>query len=375
MLQLIIALLIATTIPVVVLVAINRLNLYSTGSFVFVLMCFGAGTVGTLVASRANPWLGGILQADYLRVAVLIAPIVEECLKGAFLFFVFRSPRFAYFVDGAIYGFAAGIGFAISENFLYLMGQPDIALNLSIARVLSTNLMHATTTSLVGTTLGLARFEKRLSAFVYGLSGLLIAVVIHVAFNRLAITWSDHPLLVLYAAAAGFAGVGLVYGVIKLGLNQARGWMHEILGRAVDRVTSGENALVNRLPDVDKLLAPFQEMFGQAKAEQVKKLLVLQSQLGIQRKTLESLSEASVRAGVERQVQATQAEMDRLRREVGAYAMLYVRNVFPPETPLWDRLETLAQERLSKRAGESHAGIWARLGTVEAQARETEESE
>jgi len=48
------------------------------------------------------------------------APIVEEVFKSLILLYLVRRANTTFFVDGAVYGFAAGIGFAIAENMLYL---------------------------------------------------------------------------------------------------------------------------------------------------------------------------------------------------------------------------------------------------------------
>ena len=56
---------------------------------------------------------------------------------------------------GAIYGFGVGIGFAVAENIFYLSNDAQGAgPMLAISRVLSTSLMHATASSLVGISLG-----------------------------------------------------------------------------------------------------------------------------------------------------------------------------------------------------------------------------
>ena len=42
-------------------------------------------------------------------------------------------------IDGAVYGFAVGTGFAMAENLLYVSGTPDRALGIALARVLLTD--------------------------------------------------------------------------------------------------------------------------------------------------------------------------------------------------------------------------------------------
>ena len=61
-----------------------------------------------------------------------------------------QPSTFRYFVDGAVYGIAAGIGFALSENlFIYIPDAGEAALGAAISRTLSTVMMHAATSGIV----------------------------------------------------------------------------------------------------------------------------------------------------------------------------------------------------------------------------------
>ena len=103
------------------------------------------------------------------------------------MYFIQR-PRFRYIVDGAVYGFAAGIGFAVRENFFYLNGltTEDAALGLAISRVLSASLMHATASSMVGIAFGrLRRSQGRWAQrAIWPLSGIIVAIIIHLIYNN-----------------------------------------------------------------------------------------------------------------------------------------------------------------------------------------------
>ena len=82
-----------------------------------------------------------------------------------------RRPKFTYFVDGAIYGFAIGIGFAVFENYEYIAGS-SAALNTAIGRVISTNLIHATASAIIGIAFGLARFQHTTGRWPVGHPGI-----------------------------------------------------------------------------------------------------------------------------------------------------------------------------------------------------------
>lgn len=358
------ALLIAILIPALVLYWMRTLDLYRTGEFRLLLACFGGGLLGFGLAYwvNRNLILNGVVSS--LNVVRFSAPIAEEILKALILFLVVRSRRFTYFVDGALYGFAAGVGFAIVENIEYILGSPGAALGIAVTRVLSTNLMHASATAVIGVSFGLARFERGGRRALLVLGGFALAMVLHMLFNNLVTRLSSPLILLLCAVAIGMGGAGFVVATIRRGLREEKGWIEEKLGMA-DRVTSAEAASVQRLDQLKTMLKPLVQRFGPAKADQMEQLLLLQARLGILRKTIEKLSDERMRKGVEAQAAEAYQQMEALRRSLGPYVMFYVRNIFPEEiSPVWQRLENVLAEKAASRArGEAPAvNVWATLG-------------
>lgn len=371
-----IALLIATVVPLIFLYVIRSLDLYGTGSFRTVALCFVWGGVAFGLAYYVNTALlrSGIVP-DFQTLSRYAAPFTEEILKALVLLYLVRRPSFTYFVDGAIYGFAAGIGFAVFENYSYLLNSPGAnELGTALGRVLSTNLMHATASALVGVALGLSRFERLRGSALYIAGGFAFAVALHMGFNALVNTVQSGALL-LYAGAMGFLGALLIGWLIQRGLAESRRWIEEKLGDA-DRVTRGEANVVQRLADAHEVLAPVTAMFGEKKGEQIEEFLVLQARLGILRKTLDKLSDERLRRATEMQIGQLQGEMDAARRAVGHYCMLSLRTLIPEEaSPLWGRLEAQMQERLAAPRPAGGASMWATLGqrTANAKAEASEE--
>jgi RsiW-degrading membrane proteinase PrsW (M82 family) len=368
----VIALIVAAIIPLAFLYGINRLDFYRTGNRQFILLSAIWGIIAYYSAAQINPALLNHNIFDLDTLVRFVAPLIEEILKGLILIYLVRQVSFKYFVDGAIYGFAAGIGFAIFENFEYVLGHQDIALSLAISRVLSTNLIHATGSALIGTAIGLARFDKSLlRRTLYLLTGLGLAYAVHSGFNNLV---NDGAAL-LFAIAAGFGGAGIIYMVIQRGLKEEAAWIKEKLGME-DGVTKNEAAIVNRFKNLNELLAPFAEKFGEEKAAQGEKFLTIQAQLGIQRKMLEKLQDEKARSAVEVQMDAQRREMDDLRRQLGSFCMLYLRGIFPESDNL---LQALMQQRITASAeankGGAATGLWTKLSGRTKQQSETEKSE
>jgi hypothetical protein len=139
-----IAFIVAALIPLSFLFVVKSFDFYQTGSAKFIVYSGAWGILSYFSAAQINP---ALVEHDVFSTDTVVrfaAPVIEEILKGLILIYLIRHPDFKYFLDGAIYGFASGIGFAIFENFEYILAHPSTALILAISRVLSTNLIHAT---------------------------------------------------------------------------------------------------------------------------------------------------------------------------------------------------------------------------------------
>ena len=363
----IVALVIATAIPLIFLYVIYALDLYKVGTFRFVLLCSVWGAIAFGLAYYWNRTLYFSHWVSRDNIIRYTAPVAEEILKGLILLYLVRKPNFTYFVDGAIFGFSAGIGFAVFENYQYVLGAPGAALGVAISRVLSTNLIHATASALIGIALGMARFRRAAGHLGLLVAGGLTAMALHSLFNNLVSRYTDEMVLI-YAAALGFGGALFIAFMIKRGLAEEKRWIEQTLGMA-DRVTGQEAAAVQKLESLEDVLAPLVKIFGQDKADQIEQFLVMQARLGILRKSLEKLSDERMKKAVERQMADLRAEMDKARRAVGAYTMLGLRNIFPEQaSPLWGRLESLIQERAAARPASGGPNLWATLGQRTTQA-------
>jgi len=137
------------------------------------LICFG---INTLLRSQFS-----IELTVYSRY---IAPFVEELMKALWIVFLIRSKKVGFMVDGAIYGFAVGAGFAFVENlyFLYTIQNPNLL--IWIIRGFGTAVMHGGTTSLFAI---LAAKSSERGLTIKGTHFLIIyvlAVALHSFFNH-----------------------------------------------------------------------------------------------------------------------------------------------------------------------------------------------
>jgi hypothetical protein len=236
-------------------------------------------------------------------------------------------------------------------------------LDVAIGRVISTNLIHATGSAIVGIAFGLARFSRGSGRTLRLLAGIILAIVLHTGFNNL-VTRVDSGLLLVYAAVVGVTGVGAIWISIQRGLAEEKAWIEETLGMS-DRVTASEAAVVHRISDVDEILKPLAMRFGEEKASQIEKFLFMQARLGILRKTLEKLQDEELLEATRQEMAQLQQEMDEARRSVGTIAMMYLRGIFPEDdSPLWGSLEGVIDRHIATQPASDDSVLWDKLGTA-----------
>jgi RsiW-degrading membrane proteinase PrsW (M82 family) len=133
----------------------------------------------------------GSAEAADLFGATVFAPLTEESLKGFAVLLVFLAFRreFDSVLDSLVYAGVAALGFAATENTLYLLGQEDVKgmLGLWFVRVVLGAWDHPFYTAWIG--LGLAATRLSKSTAVRWLApplGWGLAVLAHAIHNGLA---------------------------------------------------------------------------------------------------------------------------------------------------------------------------------------------
>jgi len=122
----------------------------------------------------------------------IVAPIVEEFLKGlavAIVFFMFYK-EFDSILDGIIYGAVAALGFAATENTLYIYrngyqeGGWEGLFLLVFIRVIIVGWQHPFYTAFTGIGFAVARTNKNmLVKFIAPIIGFGVAVTTHAFHN------------------------------------------------------------------------------------------------------------------------------------------------------------------------------------------------
>ncbi|AWB28676.1 PrsW family intramembrane metalloprotease [Halococcoides cellulosivorans] len=187
-----------------------------------------AGVVNSVVEGLFVAPLPDLLApiAMGLMFVLVVGPVEEGVKLLAIRVFAYRSDRFDAVVDGAVYGAAAGLGFATIENAIYIAGETGVDSPLALigsggsiafVRALA-GPGHVIYAAFAGYYLGLAKFNPDRAGPIV-LKGLLIAALIHAGYNVLV---SIVP--TLYSLVSGtppllaYAGFVLVYDGIFVAL-------------------------------------------------------------------------------------------------------------------------------------------------------------
>lgn len=321
---------VAVAIPAFTLYLFVMLDIFGTGKVSTIGMSFVWGAVGAFGLAYVINSFFLDLGLRYATLTGFVAPLVEEPLKAAFLLYLIRSPRFRYVVDGAVYGIAVGIGFAMSENmFVYLPDAGESVLGVALSRTLSTSLVHAAASGIVGITLGRVRRMSTTRRNLVPLFGLIVAIVLHATYNNLARELEGLSLL-LIAVGMGIGGGVVIGWQIGQGLKDEKSRFTGTLGLEQDNF-GGERKAVQQLGGA-RIETVFRELSAVFSAEElngIRRLLVAQGNIGILRNNLNSPASERLRDAWREEIRELEQEVVQLRKALGPRVNLYMRRVFP----------------------------------------------
>jgi protease PrsW len=115
--------------------------------------------------------------------AFVIAALVEEACKIYVVYrIVWRRPEFDERMDGIVYASRAGLGFALVENVMYLIGEQTLSgtIQVWVMRALLAVPGHAMWTGMIGAMAARRRFDGKGLGLV---GGYLLAVAFHGAYD------------------------------------------------------------------------------------------------------------------------------------------------------------------------------------------------
>lgn len=206
-------------------------------------------TLGALVWTSVLEYSVQALTRDAalaeLTGTALLAPLVEESLKGIAIVIIFLAVPYEFdsVLDGIVYGAITALGFAATENVLYLYfsgyqeGDYGAMMTLFVLRVVLGGWGHAVYTAWTGIGLAVARLRQGWAVKLGApFLGWCVAVFLHATHNGMA---------ALLGESLGVAGLGatlivdwmgwlVALGMIIWALLRERSWMITYLREEVE---------------------------------------------------------------------------------------------------------------------------------------------
>lgn len=176
--------------------------------------------------------------AAQLATSALIAPVVEETLKGSAVLIVFLlfKPEFDSPLDGIIYAGIVALGFAATENIWYIhqLGYLQNGLaglkEMAFIRVFLVGWQHPFYTAFTGYGFGLARGAREpILRWIFPILGWTFAVIFHLIHNLFAFMTANSGSSGLLNTLWDWSGyLGLLVLILLLIAREKR-WMREHL--------------------------------------------------------------------------------------------------------------------------------------------------
>jgi RsiW-degrading membrane proteinase PrsW (M82 family) len=153
----------------------------------------GAFLLNTILGMEIYLFTGSEAATNFTTGSI-IAPFIEESLKGVAVLFVFLLFRMEFdsYIDGIVYAGIVALGFAATENvfYIYSMGYLENGLKgllfLVFVRVLLVGWQHPFYTAFTGIGFAAARLSRSLPVkFLAPAAGLFTAMIAHGTHNTL----------------------------------------------------------------------------------------------------------------------------------------------------------------------------------------------
>ncbi|WP_048146473.1 PrsW family intramembrane metalloprotease [Pyrococcus abyssi] len=178
----------------------------------------------SVLVPRWFPRIPALLPATFLYVA-LVAGIVEEPAKALAIRYAYNSGQLYGIMDGVIYGVAAGLGFAATENLLYGLGY---GLQVTIQRALLTPIGHATWSAIVGVGYGLKAEGKVFTTIPY----FTLAILLHFLWDYYAFMSTVSPVYYLMILLIFTINIVIIRWLVILGKREdmERFWWYILMG-------------------------------------------------------------------------------------------------------------------------------------------------
>jgi len=319
-------------IPVLVfLVSLVLLDSFKLVRLRSVLAAIVAGLVAAVVCFFVNGKLLDITGLPISSYSLSLSPLVEEIVKGSYIYILIRTRRIGFLVDSAIFGFAVGTGFAILENLFYLFSINFDMILIWVIRGFGTAIMHGGASAILAimTRFMVERFQTHQLMMV--IPGLALAVVIHASYNHLFIS----PILSVVALLIVLPVLLML--IFRQSENGLRDWLGSGFDTDTELLRMIKTGPISETP-LGEYLRSLQKHFQTETVVDILCLLRLQAELSIQAKGMLLLRERGFSVPVDDDTAAKIAEVTYLEKSIGRTGILALQMVRKPHSrDIWQR--------------------------------------
>jgi RsiW-degrading membrane proteinase PrsW (M82 family) len=323
-------------IPLLIVYILWLFDLYALNRMRMVILALIWGGIAFGISLFLQSVLVRAGWINYIQLVQWIAPAIEEILKGLFILLLVWHARVHSVSEGLTYGFASGIGFGITENIFYVVTNPTQPLTVATARIVSSTLMHAVASGLLGAAVSRTsvQIDMRRRQFT---QGLLTAVGLHLIYNHLALAISG-LYLILVGMTIGIGGLWIIWQHIHVDLReQAR----QIRQYFQSHLPTGEvDALLNPDMVIEKLKSQ-SGIFSSSTIHILEEYVRLMARRAMLERYQLPTEAGHHSARFQLQLDQIDQSLQKLHQEMGIYARLWLRSVLPSsESELWMALGT-----------------------------------
>jgi protease PrsW len=176
-----------------------------------ILLTFIAGMIAVIFVLPIERFFYGIFNTIDTKLLITWATTEEVFKYIAAAIVVLWRKAVDEPIDAMIYMITVALGFAALETTLFLFdpiskGQITESIVTGNLRFLGASLLHVLSSSMVGAALALSFYRKSQYKRMYLLAGLILAIVLHTAFNLLILESTENTIVYVF----GFVWLGII---------------------------------------------------------------------------------------------------------------------------------------------------------------------
>lgn len=175
-------------------------------------LSFLGGMLAVLVALPLQKFIYTYVNGQ-VSLSFTLYAMIEEISKFAFVYFIaLKNKKTADEpVDDMIYLIISALGFVTFENTLFLIpsihnGDLLDTIVHGNLRFIGASLLHIMSSATIGVTMAISFYKPRVERVLYTVAGVIIAIVLHTAFNLFIISSVEKNIFLIF----GIVWIGIV---------------------------------------------------------------------------------------------------------------------------------------------------------------------